>query len=389
MFRIPTGDPLTGAPRKLVWNAWDQLVEVRVESSNALLQTNAYDGLFRRTTRTLADSTVIHQYYNDQWKPIEERKDAATTALNVYYWGARPGHRDELIRRDRDTDGNGTLDETLWCLMDYFDPMAILDSGGAVQERYTYSAFGVPLILAPDYATRGSSSFAWDFLFHGQFTDAETGYQNYGFRFYVPALGTWPSRDPFFPIPNPYHFSKNSQPNFVDFLGLLTIAEVILFASLAAIVIIAAIATYHEYIRIYRLEDVDCDCTDLCLQRERTKTAIRVGWSLLMDGQYSDFDSMRDALEKLGINTVGRLNEGVSSLGKEFLNPGERNIVDAMEKNRSDLNRNPDAKTHPGLTTGMVKNKGWADQWLEAEIQRLEIYKDLLENEISRLGCKC
>ncbi len=223
MTRIPTGDALTGAPRKLVWNAWDQLVEVRVESSGALLQTNAYDGLFRRTTRTLADSTVIHQYYNDQWKPIEERKDASTDPLAIYYWGARPGHRDDLIRRDRDTDGNGSLDETLWCLMDYFDPIAILDNAGAVQERYAYSAFGVPLILAPDYALRSSSAFGWDFLFHGQFTDAETGYQNYGFRYYVPELGRWPNRDPIEEENggNLYRFVRNNPIFLVDYLGLI------------------------------------------------------------------------------------------------------------------------------------------------------------------------
>ncbi|MBL9153551.1 MAG: hypothetical protein JNK37_13740 [Verrucomicrobiales bacterium] len=222
MIRIPTGDALTGAPRKLVWNAWDQLVEVRVESSNALIQRNAYDGLFRRTTRTLADNSVIHCYYNDLWRPVEERLDASTDPLNVYYWGARPGHRDDLIRRDRDTDGNGTLDETLWCLMDYFDPIAILDSSGAVQERYAYSAFGVPLILAPDFATRGSSSFAWDFLFHGQFTDAETGYQNYGYRFYVPELGCWPSRDPIGESPqkNIYNYGLNNLANLLDLKGL-------------------------------------------------------------------------------------------------------------------------------------------------------------------------
>ncbi len=222
MTRIPTGDALTGAPRKLVWNAWDQLVEVRVESSGALLQTNAYDGLFRRTTRTLADSTVIHQYYNDQWKPIEERKDASTNPLNVYYWGARPGHRDDLTRRDRDTDDSGSLDETLWCLMDYFDPIAIINSSGTVQERYEYSAFGIQVILAPNYSTLTANSLAWDFLFHGQFTDVETGYQNYGYRFYGCELALFFSRDPLNSQTRiiSYQNTENSLVNQVDLLGL-------------------------------------------------------------------------------------------------------------------------------------------------------------------------
>ncbi|MBL9153999.1 MAG: hypothetical protein JNK37_16015 [Verrucomicrobiales bacterium] len=225
MIRIPTGDALTGAPRKLVWNAWDQLVEV-CNDTDALIQRNAYDGFFRRTTRTFpatpSGETVIHQYYNDHWKPIEERKDAATTPLNVYYWGARDGHRDDLIRRDRDANGDGTLDETLWCMMDYFDPIAILNDPGDVVERYAYSAFGVPTILAPNYSARAASSFAWDSLFHGQFTDDKTGYQNYGYRFYVPNLGVWPSGDPIGESDNSnlYAAFGNTAVNMVDWLGL-------------------------------------------------------------------------------------------------------------------------------------------------------------------------
>ncbi|MCB1089847.1 MAG: hypothetical protein KDM63_22595, partial [Verrucomicrobiae bacterium] len=168
MTRIPTGDALTGAPRKLVWNAWDQLVEVRVESSNALLQTNAYDGLFRRTTRTLADSTVIHQYYNDQWKPVEERKDAATTALNVYYWGARPGHRDELIRRDRDTDGNGTLDERRYGLQDgNWNMIALTGTSSTVTERFAYSAYGSPVFMNGSGTVQSSSASGFETLYAG------------------------------------------------------------------------------------------------------------------------------------------------------------------------------------------------------------------------------
>lgn len=222
MTRVPTGADLAGPARKLVWNAWNQLVEVR-DDADELTQRNAYDGLFRRTTRELGDSTLIHSYYNDQWRPVEERKGSSADPSAIWYWGAR--HRDDLARRDRDSNDNGTLDESLWCFMDYFDPVAVIDGSGAVQERYAYSAFGAASVLAPDYSARLSSSFGWEFLFHGQFQDEETGWQNYGYRFYLPELGRWLSRDPIGESGglNLYQFAINDPNNYLDWLGLQNI----------------------------------------------------------------------------------------------------------------------------------------------------------------------
>jgi len=219
MLRVPTGDALTGSPRHLKWNAWNQLVEVR-DDEEELIQRNVYDALFRRITRELNDSTEIHCYYNDQWRPVEGRIDSSTDASAVYFWGAR--YRDDLARRDRDTNADGTLDESLWCMMDYFDPIAVIDDEGEVVERYAFSAFGVASILAPDYSARGSSAVAWDFLFHGQFEDAETGWQNYGYRFYVPMLGGWINRDPIEEDGgvNLYGFVSNDGINSSDYLGM-------------------------------------------------------------------------------------------------------------------------------------------------------------------------
>jgi RHS repeat-associated protein len=113
-----------------------------------------------------------------------------------YVWGARPGHRDELILRDRDSDGDGSLDERLYCLMDYFNPVAVVDIEGEVKERYAWSAFGLRSVMAPGWSPRAESHFAWSFAFHGQFLDNETGYYDYGYRYYSPQLGRWTSSDP-------------------------------------------------------------------------------------------------------------------------------------------------------------------------------------------------
>jgi RHS repeat-associated protein len=177
----------------IVWDAWNRIVQVKNAHTAATVATYAYDGLTRRTTTTIG-STVRHFYYNNLWKCVEERVGSSTNPDRVYYWSTRPGHRDELLRRDRATSG-GALNETLWCLMDYFDPIAITDTSGTIQERYTYSAFGLASILTPTFSPRTTSNFTWNFLFHGQFRDTETGWDNYGYRYYLPWLGRWPSKD--------------------------------------------------------------------------------------------------------------------------------------------------------------------------------------------------
>ena len=203
-----------------VWDAWNRIVEVKDESGTSV-QKNAYDGLTRRITKE-ASSVVTHTYWSDLWKPLEERIGSSTTASRSYLWGERPGHRDELVLRDRDTDDNGTLDERLYATMDYFNGTAVLNPSGAVQERYAYSAFGVRRIMAADFSPRSSSSYAWDFGFQGQFRDVETGWYNYGYRFYVPELGRWINRDPIGELGwgNVYSFIRNDTQNKSDYLGL-------------------------------------------------------------------------------------------------------------------------------------------------------------------------
>jgi RHS repeat-associated protein len=204
----------------IVWDAWNRIVQVNNAQTIAAVATYAYDGLTRRITTTIG-STVRRYYYNDQWKCVEERVGSSSNPDRVYYWSTRKGHRDELLRRDRATSG-GALNETLWCLMDYFDPIAVVNGTGVVQERYSYTAFGLVSILTPAFSARAASNFAWNFFFHGQFRDTETGWDNYGYRYYLPWLGRWGDRDLIQERdgPNLYAFTKNSSINKADIFGL-------------------------------------------------------------------------------------------------------------------------------------------------------------------------
>ncbi|MCF6311054.1 MAG: hypothetical protein L3J39_01255 [Verrucomicrobiales bacterium] len=203
---------------QLKWDAWNRLVEVK-DSASAVVATYAYDGTTRRITKTIG-GVVRHYYYNDQWKPIEERVDAETTAERQYAWGIQ--YRNDLILRDRDTTSDGTLDERLYATHDALgNCTAILNASGAVQERYGYTAFGVKRIMQSDFSSRAVSSFAWDFGFQGEFFDDETRYINYGYRSYLPYIGKWVNRDPIAEDGgvNLYLFVGNDGVNFIDYLG--------------------------------------------------------------------------------------------------------------------------------------------------------------------------
>jgi RHS repeat-associated protein len=218
MLTVPTGDDLTGPSRKLVWDAWNRLTKVTDENDNVIAEYE-YDGLSRRTKVTSSGVTK-HSYYDDQWRTVEERLDSSTTPVTQHVW--HPTDRWELLFRDRSTANDGTLDERLYSLKDQLDPVAICDASGSVVERFAYSAFGVPSFLDSSFIPQPSSLVDWSFLFHAEFADAETGWFNYGYRFYVPALGRWLSRDPIGERGglNLYGMMSGDPMNRVDMLGL-------------------------------------------------------------------------------------------------------------------------------------------------------------------------
>ena len=208
MTRTPVG------VAKIVWDAWNRMIVAESDIQEAMA-TCVYDGLSRRTKLTdYGDLTEF--YYNDVWKCVEEYENSGTSPSQIYYWGMRPGHRDELIRR------GGGDSSVRWCVMDYFDPITILDEDGIPQERYGYTAFGEVEYYLANFAPKTSGFSDFNCLFHGQFRDAETGWYDYGYRYYVPSLGRWASRDPIGEKGgvNLFEFVGNNPTKFVDRFGL-------------------------------------------------------------------------------------------------------------------------------------------------------------------------
>lgn len=238
---------LDGPPRELVWDAWSRtdwrevrqitrrvthrvsrpwgglrINQVRTvsDSDDNPIAEYQYDGQTRRTL-SLAGGVTRHFYYDDQWRSVEERLDSAATAERQHAWN--PADRWDLILRDRSTANNGVMGERLYCMKDDLDPVAVCDPSGSVVERYAYTAFGVPLFMNSAYGSEASSSVDWNVLFHVEFADAETGWMNYGYRYYVPELGRWLNRDPIEERSgsNLYGMVNNDPINHHDLLGAI------------------------------------------------------------------------------------------------------------------------------------------------------------------------
>jgi RHS repeat-associated protein len=111
--------------------------------------------------------------------------------------------------------------------MDYYDPIAMTDATGDVVERYEFSAFGLRSVRNGTWAPLADTAYAVEFAFHGQFLDLETGYYNYGYRYYSPPIGRWLSKDPIEESGgvNMYLFAGNGAANQFDYLGLISADE--------------------------------------------------------------------------------------------------------------------------------------------------------------------
>ena len=151
------------------YDAWNRLVEV--QSGSTVLATYSYDGLNRRITETAGGHTTAF-FYDTNDQVLEERVDGATSANVQYVWGLR--NVDDLALRDRNNGGGGNLGKTgsglgerLYALQDAnWNVVALVDTNGAVQERFTYTAYGTATALNPNFSSpySGSTNFHWTTL---------------------------------------------------------------------------------------------------------------------------------------------------------------------------------------------------------------------------------
>ncbi len=192
-----------------VYDAWNRLTQL------IGVATYSYDGLNRRTTKTVS-GVLRDLYYSNDWQVHEERVGGATTADRQFVWGQR--YIDDLVLRDRSTERLYALQDANW------NVTAIVNTSGMVQERYSYTAYGLPTFLNPDFSIRTSgSAYAWETLYCGYRWDSDSWLYQVRNRYLNSLLGLWITRDPigFEGDPaNIYRYVRNQALGSIDPVGL-------------------------------------------------------------------------------------------------------------------------------------------------------------------------
>ena len=219
------------------YDGWNRLVHV--QRGGRPVADYEYDGLGRRiikrpyTPSGLPDR-ARHFYYTHDWRLLEERVEESGKKPwqgridRRYVWGLRG--LDDLVLRDRDTSGDGTLDERLSALSDANGNIVSLyhnlipGQGGTAQgllERIEYDPYGRAWFMTPTFAARAESNHDWNILYGGYYYDAETGLYHVRNRMYHPLYGRWLQTDPFgfTDSYNLYQYCLSSPVTYVDPTG--------------------------------------------------------------------------------------------------------------------------------------------------------------------------
>ena len=151
------------------------LFRSQASAPGATLQENQYDARgFRIVTKTYTDGTLTetrHAYYTDAWQCVEERLGTSTAPDRQFVWGLRG--LDDLVLRDRTT--TNPLDERRYACPDAnANVTAIVDTAGAVTERYEYDPYGVTTTLSAAYSLQ-SPAYQWETTYAGYRHDTTTG----------------------------------------------------------------------------------------------------------------------------------------------------------------------------------------------------------------------
>ena len=218
----------------LEWDGENRLRKVDVAGGASVLYT--YDAYGRRTV-SYTDTTRTYTLW-DGWHPEAEytggnHTTGAPTAItrrHTWLWGldltetlGGAGGVGGLLADEIHT---GTHAGVYYPLYDGNGNVAhYLDSAGALAAHFEYDPFGK--LAVPPYESATGLAAELRFRFSTKYDEPVTGLYYYGYRWYDPLTGRWPSRDPIGEKggSNLYGFVGNDGINLCDLLGLIVTVE--------------------------------------------------------------------------------------------------------------------------------------------------------------------
>jgi RHS repeat-associated protein len=185
------GNMLTNGVWSYVWDGENRLIGV--SSNGVLLATHTYDHLSRRIGKVAGETTQSYLY--DGWNLIQEFQSSTIptfhSSTNSYVWGLDlsgslqgAGGVGGLLAVVQEGDAHYPAFDANGNVVEY------VSADGAIAAHYEYSPFGETFAKSGDLA----DSFAC--RFSTKYWENEGGLYYYGYRFYLPTLGRWLSRDP-------------------------------------------------------------------------------------------------------------------------------------------------------------------------------------------------
>jgi RHS repeat-associated protein len=195
------------------YDAEDRLKAIEYTDTGPILHRTEYnyrgDSLLASIKEYENDTLVKTTHYiRDDLLVLQER-DSNNNTLNEYAWGLDlEGGIGGLLHLNQGGqnysylyDGKGNV-------------TALINGSQSVVSTYTYDPFG--------NLNSGTGSLDQPFKFSTKPYDEETGLSYYGYRFYMPAIGKWMTKDPLGERGgiNLYGFVGNNPINRIDPLGL-------------------------------------------------------------------------------------------------------------------------------------------------------------------------
>ncbi|MFH1498788.1 MAG: RHS repeat-associated core domain-containing protein [Verrucomicrobiota bacterium] len=222
----------TGTGHIYKWDAENRLISVEpaLPLTSDKKQVNTYDGQSRRVRKQ------VYTYTGSAWSPTTDEKfiydgwnvvavlNAASSneLLRTYTWGMDlsgslqgAGGVGGLLATSEIS--GGTISATYHYTYDANGNVSeVLNSSGGIAAHYEYDAFGNTVASSGTYASTNLYRFSTKPL------DSVSELYYYGFRYYNPSTGRWPSRDPIQELGgfNLYGMVENDPVNFFDISGL-------------------------------------------------------------------------------------------------------------------------------------------------------------------------